>query len=309
MAFSVEALDSAIPSAQPIQPMAADKVFTGYDPAGTTSVTNSPIVRPDAKQEPTIEGKETVSSPVTEETVTLSPKISAIARKEQAQRKREFELRQREKALEAKLADADKYTQLKAKLDAKDFAAAEELGISYDEYAKWKVDQLNSQDPGEQRYRKVETELEQIKKNQEDQVNKDYQANQALWKQEIQRVVDGNEEFSTIKDLGAHDLVLKHINDSFDEDNVELTAEQAAKEIEAALFERAEKFASVTKIKSRPSGETKVLGPPKNKTITQDMTVTSKTVPKKPLHMMSESEQWAEATRRYEAEKLKRMGR
>ena len=106
------------------------------------------------------------------------------------------------------------------------------------------------------------------------------------------------------------EAVLQHVNDSFEQDGVKLTAEQAAKEIEEALIARAEKFSSVSKIKNKQVSEAKVLGPPKTssvKTITQQMTTTPKTAPtSKPFHLMSESEQIAEAFRRVQAAKLQR---
>jgi hypothetical protein len=100
-------------------------------------------------------------------------------------------------------------------------------------------------------------------------------------------------------------MVLQHVNDSFDEDDVELTVEQAAKEIEAEAVKRAEKFASVSKIKQRFSEPPKVLGAPKTapKTITQSMTLSSEKAASKPFHLMSESEQIAEAIRRVQAAK------
>lgn len=288
------------------------KEFIGYDPKGTTSVTGSPLVRPDEKLNPKQEIKAETeevaeSPPAAEESVALSPKISALARKEQAQRQKETQLRQREKQLESRLADADKYAQLKAKIASKDYSAAEELGLTYDEYLKYQLDRQNAEDPGEKRFRKVEDEISQFKKQQEESVVKEYQANQALWKQEISKVVSDNEAFSTIKELGAENIVLQHINDSFDEDGIELTTEQAAEEIEKALVERAEKFASISKIKNKAQAD-KVLGPPKSspKTITQTMTVTSQKPSTKPFHLMSESEQIAEAIRRVQAAKLQR---
>lgn len=310
MAFTVEAMDVA-PASQPNnQPNQFDlpaKEFVGYDPKGTTTVTGSDRSE-NVKQPDTTEAAVPAEPAAPEESVTLSPQISALARKEQAQRQRERALMQREKALEARLADAEKYQQLKTKVAAKDYSAAEELGLTHEQYTQYVLEKQAGEDPVEQRYRKVESELEQLKKNQEEQTVQEYQANQGLWKQEIAKVVDGNEEFSTIKELGAHAAVLKHINDSFDEDGVELTAEQAAKEIEEALFARAEKLASVSKIKKKFEAEPKVLGAPKAspKTITQNMTVTSEKSKSKPFHLMSESEQIAEAIRRVQAAKTQR---
>ena len=321
MAFTVESIDAPLGPINKSAPSEFDlpsKEFVGYDPKGTHTITGAPIDRPGAdnvKQPSTVKGDEVEQdapkleeSVKSEESVTLSPQISALARKEQAQRKREQALALREKELAAKLADAEKYTQLKQKIAAKDYSAAEELGMTYAEYTQHLLDKQETADPKEAKITQLEKKLEELQKNQEEQTVKEYQANQALWKEEIARVVDGNEEFSTIKDLNAYEIVLHHINDSFEEDGIELTAEQAAKEIEEELVKRAEKFASVTKIKKRLGDEPKVLGPPKPspKTITQNMTVTSQKPSTKPLHLMSEREQWEEAARRVQAAKLQR---
>lgn len=306
MGYTTEALDSGpIPTARTGQSELdmPTKEFVGYDPKGTTTITNTPIQRPNPKQEVITE-----EPVVTEETVSLPAKVSAIARKEQAQRQREAAFKRKEQELAAKLEDAEKYAQLKSKIANKDFAGAEELGMTYEEYTNFKLKQSETQDPAEQRFIKIQQELAELKKAQEESVNKEYQANQSLWKQEIAKVIAENEEYSTIKALGAEDIVLQHINDSFDEDDVELSVDQAAKEIEAALYGRAEKFSSVPKLKGKIVSEAKVLGPPKTspKTITQNMTVTSAKSTPKPLHMMSETEQWLEATRRYQAARQQR---
>lgn len=311
MSFTTESIETPA-VANPTGPAQFDlpsKEFTGYDPKGKFDITGQPIIKKelDPKQDTITEAVE--ESPAKEESLKLSPQISALARKEQAQRKREQSLIQREKALEAKLADAEKYAQLKAKLAAKDYSAADELGLTYDEYTQYLVDKQAKSDPSEERYRTLEERQKALEKAQEEQTLKEYQMNQALWKSEIVKTVSENPEFSTIKELGLEDAVLQHINDSFDEDNIELTVEQAAKDIEDELVKRAEKFAGISKIKAKVAEQPKVLGAPKTspKTITQNMTVTSKTSPaSKPFHLMSESEQWAEATRRVQAARMQR---
>ena len=308
MAFTTEAIEVAAIT-NPTGPKEFDlpvREFTGYDPKGTTTITGSQIERPNApnpKQDTTTE--QVAESPAGEESVKLSPQISAIARKEQAQRRREQALAQREREFEAKLADAEKYSQLKSKIAVKDYSAADELGLTYDEYTQYLVDKQASVNPEEQRYKTLEERQTALEKAQEEQTVKEFQHNQSLWKAEIAKVVAENEAFSTIKELGMEDAVLRHVNDSFDEDDVELTVEQAAKEIEDALVQRAEKFASVTKIKNRSQEPQKALGAPKTspKTITQSMTTTSQKQASKPFHLLSESEQIAEAIRRVQAMK------
>jgi hypothetical protein len=310
MGFTTEAIEVAA-IANPTGPKEFDlptKEFIGYDPKGQTDITGSPIKRPapqDVQQENTTE---TVAEPpVQEESVRLSPRLTALARKEQVQRRREQALVQRERALEARLADAEKYSQLKGKIAAKDYSAADELGLTYEEYTQYLLKKQNDTNPEEQRYRQVEEKLSILQKAQEEQTVKDYQQNQALWKAEIAKVVSENPLFSTIKELGAEGAVLQHVNDSFDEDGVELSVEEAAQQIEDELFKRAEKFSTVSKLKAKGEAP-KALGAPKTSTntITQNMTVTSKAPSRKPMHLLSESEQWAEATRRVQEERLAR---
>lgn len=307
MGFTTEAMPAAPTARMLDEPAQFDlpvKEFVGYDPKGTTSITGSPLVQKTKT--------ETQEAPLAEEpiqeSVTLSPKVSALARKEQAQRAREREIANKERTFAEKMADADKYRALTEKLKNKDYSAVDELGLNYEEIVKHELNKEAAKNPEQERVRQLEEKLSAIEKAQEENVVKEYQANQALWKQEIVKTIKENDDFSTVRDLGAEDIVLQHINDSFEEDGIELTVEQAAKEIEDALLEKAEKYASVSKIKNKVP-EARVLGAPKTKvsTITQNMTTTPKTaVTSKPFHLMSESEQIAEAIRRVQAAKLQR---
>ncbi len=318
MPFTVEPMESA--PAFPTNTIAQNqfdlpvKEFMAYDPKGKTTVTNTPVPSKEAQAENpaqanSIEKEKAPDSGEPEKSVTLSPQISAIARKEAAQRQREFALKKREQELEAKLAKAEKYDQLTAKIANKDYSAADELGLTYDEHLKYELNK-KAPDPAEQRYKKVEDELAALKKAQEDQTVKEYQANQGLWKKEITQLVKGNEAFPEINFAGAEAeaAVLQHINDSFDEDETELSAEEAAKEIEAYLADRALKLAESPTVKKKYEAAPKVLGPPKTspKTITQNMTVTSQKPASKPFHLMSESEQIAEAYRRVQEARTQR---
>jgi hypothetical protein len=259
------------------------------------------------KEEPTEPALAPVPEVPAEESVTLSPKVSAIARKEQAIRAREKALVQKEKEQAEKLAKAEKYEQLKAKIANKDYSALDEEGVAYEEYVKHELNKEASKDPSQERIKKLEEETAALRKAQEESVVKEYQANQALWKQEIVKVVSENPEFSTIKKAGKEDLVLQHINESFEEDDIELSVEEASKDIEEALKEKAKEWAALLETGEKVP-EAKVLGAPKTKinTITQNMTTTSQAVKSKPFHLMSEHEQIQEAIRRVQAAKLQR---
>lgn len=310
MAFTTEPVDVTPIGTQTNLPNQFDlpsKEYSSFDPNTAKKPQENQEAGANVSQPNTAEGQVDDTTPARpEETIALSPKLTALARKEQAQRRRESEFAQREKSLADRLAKADRFDDLQSKLAKKDFSAAEELGMTYEQYTEYLLKKQASEDPGEQRYRNVESKLEQLQKAQEEQTVQEYQANQKLWKQEIAKTIEDNADFSTIKELGLQHIVLKHINDSFDEDGVELTVDQAAKEIEDAVIARAEKFASVSKIKKKFEEAPKTLGPPKTspKTITQNMTVTSEKPKSKPFHMLSEREQWEEAARQVQAKRL-----
>lgn len=307
MAFTTEAIGSGIPSINPVSEITKipdGPSFMGYDPKGTMSVTGSPLIRAEPQIAQNLK-QDVDNEGLPQESVRLSSKISALARKEQAQRQREMAFKRREQELSQKLADAEKFAQIREKIANKDYSGAEELGLSYEEHTQQLLNKQASEDPAEQRARKLEEQIESLKKAQEEQTVREYEANQQLWRQDISRVLQASDDFPTIRELGAEDTVLKHINDSFEQDEIELTTEDACKEIEEALESRVDKYASLTKVR-RKIEESRSLGPPKpgSKTITQQMTVTSEKQKTKPFHLMSESEQLAEAIRRVQAEKL-----
>ena len=73
------------------------------------------------------------------------------------------------------------------------------------------------------------------------------------------------------------------------------------------LIAKAKKWASILEPENKVAAA-KVLGPPKTavKTITQNMTPTSKEAKSKPFHLMSEAEQIEEARRRVLAARQQR---
>src|SRR5271165_4799624 len=106
MSFTTESINTPnpnLPAGAPLDATLPSKTFIGYDTKGTTTITNSPNEhpgQPNVKQRENSEGRQTgnptpeaqASSSPKEESVTLSPKVSAIARKEAALRQREKDL-------------------------------------------------------------------------------------------------------------------------------------------------------------------------------------------------------------------------
>lgn len=294
--------------AEPAQFDLPVKEFVGYDPKGQAP-TNSPLVqKTKAEPQQTAEVAPEVEEEK-EESITLSPKLSALARKEQAQRARERAIVEKERTFAEKMADAEKYQQLKAKVASEDFSGVEELGVSYDKYVKHELNK-EAKSPEEIRIQQLEEKLTAVQKAQDEKEVQEYQANQALWQKEIGKVVSENPEFSAIKRKGAEAAVLQHINDSFNDDGKELTVEEAAKDIESALRAKAQEWKDILEL-DQPEPkvpDARVLGAPKTqiKTITQNMTTSSVKQVAKPFHLMSESEQLQEAIRRVQAAKLQR---
>jgi hypothetical protein len=311
MAFTTESIEAPALGKTLSEPSHFDlpvREFVGYDAKAA-----KPAAQATPKQDVVSEEApaEVTETPV-EEGVTLSSKVSAFARKEQAQRQAAQKLARERAEFAAQIEKAKKFDELQTKLAAKDYSAVEELGVNYDEFVKHELNKEAGKDPAEQRARKLEEEIANIKKAQEEREISDYKQNQALWKDEISRTISAAEKFPEIdylksKGQDVAELILQHVNDSFDEDGVELSAEVAAEQIEKALAERAAFYAESPTVKSKAPVD-KVLGPPKGaaKTITQTMTTTPRAQSSKPFHLMSESEQLAEAIRRVQAAKLQR---
>jgi len=239
------------------------------------------------------------SAPVTEESVRLSPQLSALARKEQAFRQREQALKEREKSIEAKLANAEKFEALKAKMSSKDFSEAEALGLSYEDYTKYVLEKQGGEDPLQAKISALEAKLESIEKGTEESAANQFEETVAEYKKEISKLVSDNPEYSSIKELKREDAVLQVILDAFEADGEELTVNEAAQQVEDYLVEYGKRFTSLPKFKTEVEPEERVLPRPVvGKTLTNDMTVGSEKRPLKSLQFLSEAERYAEARRR-----------
>lgn len=243
------------------------------------------------------------ASAVIEESVKLSPELSALARKEQAFRQREQALKDREKQVEADLEEAKKFKELKAKLSAKDYSEAEALGLNYEEYTKYKVDKLNGENPQEQAIKALEAKIEALEKGKEESAAQAYEDTVKEYKKEIGALVLATPEFSSLKGK-YEEHILQNILDSWEHDGDEVTIAQAAQETLAYLKKEKEEldllFKTPAVAAEAVGADTKTLPPPKAglKTLTQQITTGSEKRPFKSLQHLSESERYAEARRR-----------
>jgi hypothetical protein len=242
-----------------------------------------------------------------EESVRLSPQLTALARKEQAYRQREQALKLREKEIEAKLAEAEKFESLKAKMGNKDFSEAEALGLDYEGYTQYKLDKAGDANPQEVKMKALEDKLAAFEKDKEESAAQLFEETVAEYRKEITKAVSENLEFSTIKGIeGGDKAVLQLILDSFEEDGVELSVNEAAKLVEEKLVERGKLYTSLPKFKTTESVAPKVLPRPMvGKTLTNDMTVSNTNKPLQSLQHLSEAERYAEARRRV----MERLGK
>lgn len=256
-------------------------------------------LKPSGDQTTIVEKAQVAESTPPAESVKLSPQLSALARKEQAFRQREQAFKEREKTLEAKLADAEQYSQLKAKLGSKDYSEAEKLGLTYEGYTEYLLSKQNSEDPQGKELKSLKDEVDALKKRTEEDATKEYEETVAEYKKEIAALISSNPDYSSVKELKREDAVLQLILDSWEEDGEEVSIEQAAKDIEEALVEDATKMAALPKLKPKVEEPVK-LPPPKPglKTLTNQVTVSSEKKPAKSLQYMTESERYAEARRR-----------
>ncbi len=242
-------------------------------------------------------------------TTTLSAGAAALARREQAFRREQLALKQQLEASTASSKELEELRALKKKLEAKDFTELEKYA-PYDEYTDYHISKLNGVSPEQEAIKEVKTELDALKKSQADASEKAKQAALSERKKVVLDIVEKSEDFSSIKELKMQDAVVKHIVESWEKDGVDLTPEEACKEVEAELVEYAKKWSGLSKLKTAPSAEVtqgkKPLPPLKQAvtTLTNSMAATGETkLPKKSYANMSENERYRAALQRVQEER------
>jgi hypothetical protein len=243
--------------------------------AATGMILPEPKPDKDPKNGQVTTGKEDGSL---EETITLSPQMTAMARKEQKFRQQEQAFKVEKEAFTAKAAAAEKFEALQAKIAAKDFSILEELGVTYQDYANYQINKGEAGTPENQAIQKLETKVDDLNKKREDDINKQYDATLAQYRKEAATFLsDKTEEYegliseATLAGKKPEEFIVTHIAESFAENDEELTVEQAAKEIEDIILEDALRKASFKKVQEKIGvPPKKTLPPPKTglKTLT-----------------------------------------
>lgn len=242
-----------------------------------------------------------------EGTVTLSPQMAALARKEQAFRRQQQEFKAQLAQAQAQQTELAQLRAMKSKLESKDFSEIENL-VPYNDYATWLIEKGTQVTPEQQALKKIESRLDEVDQRQKTDVEKRFEAAVADRRNAVKELVGLKPDFSSIKELKQEEAVVQHILDTWEHDEIELTVEQAAQEVEQALVEQGSKWSFLTKLKTAsPLADKRELPPlkPGARTLTNEMTIQGEVKsPRKSFQGMTDGERYAEARRRAE-EKLK----
>lgn len=170
----------------------------------------------------------------------------------------------------------------KDKLKADPIAFLQAEGVGYDQI----TERLLNQDPNSQVIQSLKAEIEALKASQNEtkeslKQGANQQIEQALkqLKSEAKMLVQGNEEFALIQEYNAQDQVVKLIKQTFDEEGYVMDVEEAAKEVETYLSEKALRIAQLKKVQEKLTPKETSQSPvvqPKPTTLTHSVTTQTK---------------------------------
>lgn len=300
--------NSAIPTAAPIQMREEREIDPYASAARALKAAATPPIGQQTINSETVNATEAPVVPA--ESVTLSPQMAALARKEQKFRQSEQALKAKEVALEAERAEIAELKAFKAKLAAKDFSGIESQ-VPYDDYTKYLIEKSEKLTPEQETLRALQAKVDGVEKAHKDDISKRFEAAVNERRKAVTELVETKPEFASIKKAKAHEAVVQHILDTWEHDNIDLSPEEAAKEVAQELKERANSWKAILDEEAPPAGGQKQLPPlkPGLKTLTNNMAATGEIKrPVKSFQNMTDVERYAEARRRAE-EKLKQQGR
>lgn len=299
MAYEKEAISSPATPAVAVTPSITreERVLEPYrsrTPVAKSAQPTAPIGQGNTTEKPTAEA------------VALSPQMTALLRREQKFRQEQAALKAEKERLEAEKAEIVDLRTVKAKLAAKDYSALDSI-VDYNEYAQFQLDRLNGTDPTKEAIKSLSSEIENLKKSQEENTSKLFEAAVAERRNAVKSLVETKPEYSALKKMNLQEAVVQHILDTWEHDSIELSPEEAAKEVQAEVLDRAKKMAAILEIEQasqgdQPAAEKKPLPAmkPGLRTITNQVTA-GEITQRKSLYGLSDQERWAEARRRAEA--------
>lgn len=236
--------------------------------------------------------------PLSSQYAVLARKEKALRAKVQAQeatfKSREDALKAKEEQLKAREVELSTSHISKSRLTEDTWNTLQEAGISYDQLTEMALQQ-STQDPQVRAHiqrleANFKAELNAVKQQQED-TRKAYESQQKQSydqavnqiRNDAKNLIANNEQFETIAATDSVNDVVELIEETFKQDGILLTVEEAAGQVEEYLVEEAMKLARLKKIQSKlqptPSkteaakpAEAKIEGKqPQPKTITNTM--------------------------------------
>ena len=194
------------------------------------------------------------------------------------------------------------WRQAESRLKAKDYSVLEGL-FDYDAYVQQQLDRQSKDDPKAQADKALREKVESLEKGQNDFISKQMEAATQERRTAVQQLVDSDPRFASIKETDNVEAVVQHILDTWEKDDLDLSPEQAALEVEEVLLEEAQKWAKLSKVQPKPVVEEKTLPPLKQvKTLTNQVVQDSTQRPPVPLYKLSAEQRFAEAQRRAQEE-------
>ena len=225
--------------------------------------------------------------PEKKEPERLSPQFAALARKEKALRleAQRIKLEREEVKAEKEKFKTSEYIP-KDRLNKETLAVLAEAGLTHDQVAQLLLNSPAMPQATDPMISKLMARIEELE-GKTNKVETEFKDNQSkAYDQAVNQIrndakilIDSDPAYETIKAANKVESVVKHIQQTFEEEGVILSVEDAAREIEEALVEQAMALANVSKIKSRLMPEPQE--PPKQqvnqkqqgfKTLTHDMT-------------------------------------
>lgn len=211
---------------------------------------------------PKPEGKAS-EEPLSAQFAILARKEKALRAKalaqEQALKAKEDAIRAQEEAMKAKEAEYSSKYISKDRLTQDTLNALAEAGLTYEQITNMMLNPPQPQDmayKGELEALKAEIkalrgETESTKKTFQEQQTQSYQQAVNQIRSEATKLVSSDPMFETIKETGSVGEVVKLIEQTFKEDGILMTVEEAAQQVEDYLIEEALKLSRIKKIQQR----------------------------------------------------------
>jgi hypothetical protein len=179
-------------------------------------------------------------------------RFAQLARKEKALRAQARQLQEQQKAWQEQQTKSQ--SSWKEQLKSDPISVLAEAGLTHDQIAEML---LNSR-PDDMEMRRVKSELQALKNAQQDQFTKIQEQQKIAYERavkqvsrEVNQLVDSDEAYETIRATNSQEAVVELIKQTYDEDGVLLSADEAAGMVEEYLTDEALTLAKLKKVQSK----------------------------------------------------------